>query len=86
MKRQYKYQPPHVYKKAAAILERDGWCRGTYESVGGQRCVMGSLLDAGKNGCCFPVMVLNYNDAPERTFDDILMLLAMGHAGVFEDM
>lgn len=38
---------PRVLRLAAALIERDGWCQGTYIAMDGRCCAVGALVQAG---------------------------------------
>ncbi len=82
-----------VARKAADLLERDGWCQGRLYSDDGERCLLGVLIaveqyldtpdevdeiDAVDEaiGCRVGTPFLaKWNDAPERTADEVIALL-----------
>lgn len=39
--------PADVLEQAADLLERDGWCRGTFTNYQGHHCVRGAIRQIG---------------------------------------
>lgn len=37
---------PILLRKAAEVLDRDGWCQGRMDTPGGRRCALGALYKA----------------------------------------
>jgi hypothetical protein len=75
-----------VARKAADLLERDGWCQRMAHGPNGARCIAGALLAVRRRRlpaivgeallCHTPDSTLAaYNDAPERTGDEVIALL-----------
>jgi hypothetical protein len=65
------------------LLEKDGWCKEALEDNKGRHCLIGAAavvawddsdnkrwckLKASLGGC---LVIMNFNDAPETTFEDV---------------
>lgn len=74
-----------VLRAARALLERQGWCQGVYRNMNGSYCAAGALravCDDFSTNNSAAVLILrsvpgalllsDWNDAPERTRDEIL--------------
>lgn len=75
-------------RKAADVLERDGWCQGTHTDPYGRRCAFGALQvaraysDIRDDGSLkvYRLLhertggVIDWNDAPGRTKQEVLAL------------
>lgn len=72
-----------MYRKAADLLRRDGWCKGEYINSAGKRCMYGAMIDAGVNRVGHPVLqalidewrVSRFNDHDCETIDDAIAAL-----------
>ncbi len=76
-----------VARKAADLLERDGWCQGKFRNSGAH-CVVAALTAVDDWSAPEQAAVrrrlrvhagtewlVNWNDAPERTADEVIALL-----------
>ncbi len=74
-----------VARKAADLLERDGWCQWNLCSDNGEHCLAGALMDTDPDtwyrvtrfvgervGTPY---VTDWNDEPERTAHEVIALL-----------
>lgn len=82
-----------VYAKAADIIRRRGWHQGGYEAPDGSVCLLGALGHAREGHSQYwagedveaiephigTENVGDWNDAPERTVEDIFLLLKELH-------
>ena len=74
-----------LFAKAADLLERDGWCQGTLMDADGKRCGAGALIGSTNGNDYWDAVneirravgthrVSTWNDAPERTADEVIAL------------
>ncbi len=79
--------PAEVARKAADLIERDGWCQGRFRN-GRRRCLVAALDDVSHEAVTELAVVRvvlkehtgerwssDWNDAPERTADEVIALL-----------
>ncbi len=76
-----------VARKAADLLERDGWCQGRLVGNKGDHCILGALdaVDPSEDARFLKATsdfilrvkgaVTLWNDAPERTANEVIALL-----------
>ncbi len=77
-----------VARRAADLLERDGWCQGRFSTFARRRCLSGALMAADRWGSPAVQQVQKqvlvhtgtwcpsqWNDAPGRTADEVIALL-----------